>query len=70
MQLMNTISPQVLADMKRATELALTGHKDPEFTRRVQDEAKKLREEIYRKHGLLDVGVHAIRELRDDETHP
>jgi hypothetical protein len=33
----------------------------------VQAEAKKIREEIFWKHGLLDIGVPAIRELRDDE---
>lgn len=47
-------------------ELAISGKKDPEFVRRVQAEAKKVREEIFEKHGLLDVGVPAIRELRDD----
>ena len=53
--------------MERATELAVSGKKDLEFERRVQAEAKKIREEIFKKHGLLDIGVHAIRELRDGE---
>jgi len=61
------ISSDVLADMERATELAMSGKKDPEFERRVQAEAKKIRAEIFKKHGLLDIGVPAIRELRDDE---
>ncbi len=64
---MNTIPPDVLADMKRATELALSGKKDPGFEKRVQEEAKKIREDIFRKHGFLDIGVPAIRELRNDE---
>ena len=63
----STIPCDVLADMERATELAISGKKDPEFERRVQAEAKKIREEIFWKHGLLDIGVPAIRELRDDE---
>jgi hypothetical protein len=62
-----TIPSDVLADMERATELAISGKKDPEFERRVQAEAKKIREEIFKKHGLLDIGVPAIRELRDHE---
>jgi hypothetical protein len=62
-----TIPSDVLADMERATELAVSGKKDLEFERRVQAEAKKIREEIFKKHGLLDIGVHAIRELRDGE---
>jgi len=45
----------------------MSGKKDPEFERRVQAEAKKIRAEIFKKHGLLDIGVPAIRELRDDE---
>ena len=63
----STIPSDVLADMERATELAISGKKDPEFERRVQAEAKKIREEILKKHGLLDIGVPAIRQLRDDE---
>ena len=62
-----TIPSDVLADMERATELATSGKQDPEFERRVQAEAKKIRAEIFRKHGLLDIGVPAIRALRDDE---
>jgi hypothetical protein len=63
---MESIPSEVLADMKRATELALSGKKDPEFEQRVQAEAKRIRAEILRKHGLLDIGVSAIRELRDE----
>jgi hypothetical protein len=63
---MGTLAPNVLADMKKATELALSGKKDPEFTKRVQDEAKKVRAEILKRNGLLDVGTPAIRELRDE----
>jgi hypothetical protein len=63
----STIPSDVLADMERATELATSGTKDPEFARRVQAEAKKVRAEIFAKHGLLDIGVPAMRELRDDE---
>ena len=62
---MESIPSEVLADMKRATELALSGKKDSEFERRVQAEAKRIRAEILRKHGPLDIGVSAIRELRD-----
>jgi len=63
---MGSIPSEVLADMKRATDLALSGRKDPIFERRVQAEAKRIRADILRKHGLLDIGVSAIRELRDE----
>lgn len=62
---MENIPSEVLADMKRATELALSGKKDREFELRVQMEAKKTRADILRKQGILEIGVSAIRELRD-----
>jgi hypothetical protein len=61
------IPPDVLADMQRAIELAMTGKRDTEFERRVQAEGKRFREEVFRKHGLLDIAVPAIRELRNNE---
>jgi hypothetical protein len=63
---MESIPSEVLADMKRATDLAISGKKDPIFEKRAQAEAKMIRAEILRKHGLLDIGVPAIRELRDE----
>jgi hypothetical protein len=39
---------------------------DPEVARRVRERAQKIRAEIYRKHGLVDIGVPAIRELRGE----
>jgi hypothetical protein len=62
-----TLPPDVLADMQRAIELAMTGKRDAEFERRVQSEGKRIREEVFRKHGLLDIAVPAIRELRNHE---
>src|SRR5437867_789865 len=40
---------------------------DPEVRRRVRQRAERIRDEVYRQHGLLDIGVPAIRALRDDE---
>jgi hypothetical protein len=62
-----SLPPDVLADMQRAIELAMNGKRDAEFERRVQAEGKRIREEIFRKHGLLDIAVPAIRELRNHE---
>lgn len=39
---------------------------DPEVSKRVRQRAEKLREEIFRKHGLLNVAVELIREGRDN----
>jgi hypothetical protein len=38
---------------------------DPEIYRRVRERADRIRDEMHRRCGLLDIGVPAIRELRD-----
>jgi hypothetical protein len=40
---------------------------DPETYRRIRERADRIRDEVYRKHGVLDIGVPAIRELREGE---
>jgi hypothetical protein len=60
------IPPDILADGQAAIEAVMTGKPlDPEIARRIRERAAKLTEEIREKHGLLDIGVPAIRELRD-----
>lgn len=62
----DAIPSEVLADLEQAAHCAATGQTpDPEFVRRIAAEAKRIREEVQRKHGILDIGVPAIRELRD-----
>ena len=39
---------------------------DPEVAARVHARGMKIREEIYRKHGLVDIAVPAIREVRGE----
>lgn len=39
---------------------------DPEIARRVRAEGEKVRREIFAKHGLVDIAVPAIRELRGE----
>lgn len=38
---------------------------DPEVMKRVHERAEKVREEIRRKHGTLNVAVDLVREARD-----
>jgi hypothetical protein len=62
------IPPDVLADTQAVIESLMTGKPlDPEIRRRVREEADRIRDEVFRRHGLLDIGVPAIRELRDGE---
>lgn len=61
-----SIPADVLADLEEAASCAANGRApSPEFVRRIALEAEKIREEVKRKHGILDIGVPAIRELRD-----
>jgi len=39
---------------------------DPKVAQRVRDRGQQIRENIFRQHGLLDIGVPAIRELRGE----
>ena len=61
------IPAALLAEMEVAARLAMTNVRDPEAMRRACEEMDRISEEIRRKHGVLDIGVPAIRELRDGE---
>jgi hypothetical protein len=57
--------PSVQADEAAVMQAFLTGTPvDPEVALRVQERGRLVREEVYRKHGLVDIAVPAIRELR------
>jgi hypothetical protein len=57
--------PSVQADEEAVMRAFLTGTPvDPDVARRVQERSRLIREEASRKHGLVDVAVPAIRELR------
>jgi len=63
----NLIPPEALASLQKAAEFAVAGKPaDPAFVQQIAIEAEKIREEVKRKHGILDIGVSAIRELRDE----
>jgi hypothetical protein len=58
----------VLADLEAVAAAVAAGMKiDPEIVRRVRERAEKVRQEVYEAHGLLDIGVPAIRELREGQ---
>jgi hypothetical protein len=52
--------------LDEAMRHALTGEGDPSVLQRIHWEAEKIKREIFEKHGLLDIGTPAIRELRDE----
>jgi hypothetical protein len=59
------IPPQVMAELQAAADRAAKGLRDPEIQAKACERMDHLREEIRRQHGILDIGVPAIRELRD-----
>lgn len=62
----NPIPPEIMAEMQEAVRLAMSGVRDPEVMRKACESMDRQREEIRRKHGVLDIGVPAIRELRGE----
>lgn len=61
----DSLDPVVRADEEAVMNAFLIGTPvDPNVARRVQERGRLIREELYRKHGLVDIGVPAIRELR------
>lgn len=62
----NSISPEIMAEMEEAVKYAMSGVRDPEVMRKACEHMDQVREEIRRKHGVLDIGVPAIRELRGE----
>jgi hypothetical protein len=65
------IPPDVMADMQAvADHIAYGTPLDPEVRQRIRKRAEAITREIYEKHGVLDIGVPAIRELRGELPEP
>jgi hypothetical protein len=62
----NDIPPELLAQMREAAIKALSPVRDAEAMMKACERTDRMREEIKKKHGILDIGVPAIRELRDE----
>lgn len=59
------IPPEVMANLQEAAQRAAQGVRDSEAMRLACERMDRMREETFRKHGLLDIGVPAVRELRE-----
>jgi hypothetical protein len=59
------LPPDLEADTKAILDFLAGKPLDPDVARRIRERGDRIRDEIFRKHGLLDIGVPAIRELRD-----
>ena len=61
------IPPEVMADARADIDSLMTGQPlDPEVARRVRERSRAMTAETFAKHGLLDIGVPIIRELRGE----
>jgi hypothetical protein len=61
------IPVELLAAMEEVARAAMSPVRDRAIMRQACVEMDRMRQEILQKHGVLDVGVPAIRELRDSE---
>jgi hypothetical protein len=62
----SAITPELEAEFQAAVRQAMSSTRDPEAMRRAAERMDRMREETYRRHGLLDIGVPAISELRGE----
>jgi hypothetical protein len=67
---MATINPNTVPtdDLQAVLDHVISGTPlDPEVTRRVRERSSALRQELRKRHGILNVAVDLIREVRDEE---
>jgi hypothetical protein len=67
----NGIPAEVLADAQAVADHVASGKPlDPEVVRRVQARAARVRQQILAEHGVQDIGVPILRELRGELPEP
>ena len=57
---------EIDVELEEAIRQAMAGVRDPEEMRKACERMDRMREEVYKREGLLDIGVPAIRELRGE----
>lgn len=60
------VPAELVAAMQEAAAKAAAGVRDAEAMRQAIVSMDRISDEVRRKHGVLDIGVPAIRELRDE----
>lgn len=58
-------SAEVMARLQEAADRAAQGIRDPAAMRQAAERMDRIRADIAKEHGVLDIGVPALRELRD-----
>jgi hypothetical protein len=57
---------EAMTRMQEAANRAAKGIRDPERMRKAAETMDRISEEVHKRHGLLDIAVPIIRELRDE----
>ena len=60
------LTSDVEKELDEAMQRLLSGVRDPKAMQKACERMDRIREEIRQKHGVLDLGVPAIRELREE----
>ena len=61
-----TIQAQAVADLEYAVQRLLTGQRDEAAEERIRAQSEKIRGEVLRERGVLNVAVDLIREGREE----
>lgn len=62
----NDIPSELLAEMQKAAIKAMSPLRDPEAMKKACERMDRMSADVCKKHGILDIGVPAIRELRGE----
>ncbi len=62
------LPPELLAEMAEAARIAMSRVRDPEVMRQAAERMDRIGEEMYHTHGLHDIGVPVIYEMRAPPT--
>jgi hypothetical protein len=60
------VPPELMADLEDAARYAALGVRDPEVMRRACERMDRMREELRKKVGEMNVAVDLVREVRDE----
>lgn len=60
------IPSEVDRELQETIRQAMSGVRDPEEMRKACERMDRMREEVFKREGILDIGVPAIRELRGE----
>ena len=61
------IPPDIMAELQEAAENAAKGVRDPERMRQAAERMDRMREELRRRCGEMNVAVELIRQARDGQ---